>query len=79
MNRMIKYVVAMKTIPQGAATTVWACVAPRVSTESMRGAFLADCGPIPPNEEGQDKDGILRDKLWQVTESQINEALKTAK
>ncbi len=65
-----------KTIPQGAATTVWACVAPRVSTDGLRGAYLADCGPLLPCEAGQDNDKSLRKKLWEVTEKQLDEATK---
>ena len=37
-----------KTIPQGAATTVWACVAP----DLPNGAYLEDCGVAgPPNAD----------------------------
>ena len=32
-----------KTIPQGAATTVFACVSPRVAQADYRGAYLSDC------------------------------------
>jgi len=77
-NRMMGSTIADKTVPQGAATTVWACVVPRGQTDGLRGAYLSDCGPIAPNAAGQDKDGKLREELWQATESQLNEALKKA-
>ena len=36
MNRIFSCLVSSKTIPQGAATTVFACVAPDVGMESVR-------------------------------------------
>lgn len=78
MNSILKHFVQDKNIPQGAATTVWACVAPRGSTDSMRGAYLSDCGPILPNAAGQDNDKTLRKKLWEVTEKQLDEAVAKA-
>lgn len=35
MNRIFSCLVSSKTIPQGAATTVFACVAPDVGMESV--------------------------------------------
>lgn len=73
-NRIVGSVVKSKNIPQGAATTVYACVAPRVSTEGMRGAYLNDCGPAEPTDKAQSKE--LRQQLWKVTDEQLKEAVK---
>jgi retinol dehydrogenase-12 len=79
MNRVIGSVIKSKTIPQGAATTVWACVCPRVGTEGLRGAYLMDCGPgVPATAFGRDEDKALRQGLWKVTEEELDEALKKA-
>ena len=74
----MKHFVQDKTIPQGAATTVWACVAPKVSTDGVRGAYCADCGPILPNPAGQDVDKTMRKKLWETTDQQLDEAVAKA-
>lgn len=76
-NKFISGFVTDKTIPQGAATTVWACVAPVVTTEGMRGAYLADCGAIAPSAEGRDDSGTLREALWQATEAQLLTGIQT--
>jgi retinol dehydrogenase 12 len=74
-NFFASRIIMDKTIPQGASTTVYACVAPRVDEPDMRGAFLSDCGPILPTTLGQDIQGINRAKLLQVTEYQLAQAL----
>lgn len=79
LNRLISWFIADKTIPQGAATTVYACVAPRISLPDMRGAYLRDCGPYPPStSQCIDETGEERQKLWEVTEKQLGEALQQA-
>lgn len=75
-NSFVGNFVRDKTIPEGAATTVWACVCPRVSTEGLHGAYLLDCGPAPPSQIAQDEDKKLRDGLWKLTEEQLEEAVK---
>lgn len=77
-NRVIGRFVKDKTIPQGAATTVFACVAPRVDTVDLRGAYLKDCAPAMPNEAGQDVNKTLRQALWKVTEEQLDGAVAKA-
>jgi hypothetical protein len=47
--RLVGKLVNDKTVPQGAATTVWAALAPVVATAGLRGAYLSDCAPIPPS------------------------------
>ena len=40
-----------KTVPQGAATTIWACVAPQIDkNEDFRGAYLSDCDLKTPSD-----------------------------
>lgn len=77
-NRLVGGLVKDKTIPQGAATTVFACVAPRIETPALRGAYLVDCGPQPPSAIGQDVDKTLRQALWKASEEQLDAALKKA-
>ena len=72
-----------KTVPQGAATTVWACVAPEL--EGRSGAYLADCqvGTEVPGPWGRRmcaptplaQDGEVARALWEKTEEMIAAAL----
>ncbi len=65
-----------KSIPQGTATTLFACLSPRMQSDpAMSGAYLSDCSPIAPNEEGCDITCEGRNKLWEATSSQLKEAL----
>lgn len=77
-NRMLGGFIKDKTVPQGAATTVFACVCPRIGTEGLRGAYLKDCSPAPPTSAGQDEDKKVRRELWKVTDQQLQEALVKA-
>lgn len=62
-----------KTIPQGAATTVWACLSPEAGSEELRGAYLDNCAAVPTNNPlTESKD--LADQLWATTEQQVAEA-----
>jgi hypothetical protein len=66
-----------KSIQQGAASTVWASVAPRIATdESMRGVYISDCAPVAPNSAGMDTDRSGRNSLWEATSRQISVALR---
>jgi NAD(P)-dependent dehydrogenase (short-subunit alcohol dehydrogenase family) len=78
LNRIVGCVVTSKSIPQGAATTVWACVAPRVGTDALRGAYLEDCRVSVPSTAGLDSDKKLRAALWAATEEQLREAVSKA-
>jgi len=49
---MIKMVPVKKTIPQGAATTLYCCVAPPL--ESKGGAYYDDCAAVQPAAVGRD-------------------------
>jgi NAD(P)-dependent dehydrogenase (short-subunit alcohol dehydrogenase family) len=66
-----------KTIPQGAATTMFACLSPTIMNED-RGAYLVDCQASPPAcEQGKDVKGTLRKELWNTIEKEINEVTKS--
>jgi NAD(P)-dependent dehydrogenase (short-subunit alcohol dehydrogenase family) len=57
----------MKTIPQGAATSVYAATAPELAGRS--GSYLADCAIVLPSTEG--RNGAIAAKLWAVTEQLV--------
>jgi WW domain-containing oxidoreductase len=54
----------LKTIPQGAATQVWAAVRPEVRRHN--GAYLADCNVA--RSSGHGRDAALAERLWDETE-----------
>ncbi|KAK9805639.1 hypothetical protein WJX72_009656 [[Myrmecia] bisecta] len=62
--------VKMKSVPQGAATTVYAATAPELLSQS--GSYLADCAVKEPSKEGRDLD--MASKLWEATEEQLKAA-----
>ena len=55
---------ALKSVPQGAATEVYVAVHPAVATIS--GAYFADCNVARPRRDAED--AALAAKLWQVSE-----------
>jgi len=63
----------MKTVPQGAATSVFAVTSPTLGP-AQNGFYLADCAPCVPSTAG--RDGMLADALWAATEKEVGEALK---
>ena len=64
-----------KNIPQGASTTVYACLNPEFAKQDMSGSYLKDCAVLLPNAEGQDVSGTLRAGLWKLTEDKIAAAV----
>ena len=78
-NVFVKGVVSLfksdKSIPQGASTTVFACLDPGLDKKAFSGAYLKDCAIALPNEAAQDTDYTRRVELWKYTEDQIKEAL----
>ncbi|MFO0595518.1 MAG: SDR family oxidoreductase [Myxococcaceae bacterium] len=54
----------MKSIPQGAATSVFAATAPELQGQS--GAYLSDCHVVSPSPAGLD--AALAEKVWGLTE-----------
>mmetsp|Transcript_18897 Transcript_18897/g.28190 ORF Transcript_18897/g.28190 Transcript_18897/m.28190 type:complete len:371 (-) Transcript_18897:192-1304(-) len=61
-----------KSVEQGAATSVYAALA--LQEELKGGEYLSDCAAAKPSAKGEDKDGTLRRKLWNLTENMIQEA-----
>jgi len=78
LTRLFSNVVTSKSIPQGAATTVYACVAPRAGSDELRGAWLEDCGPSLPSAVARDEQGVLTEQLWTASEQQLASALTKA-
>ena len=64
-----------KTIPQGAATTLYGCLEPRLAEPALRGSYLVDCAVAVPDAEGEDAGKTLRKALWAATEEQLAAAL----
>ena len=60
---------AMKSIPQGAATEVWAAVHPDAAKVS--GEYLSNCNVAKSSPQGQDL--ALAAKLWEVSEAKVAE------
>jgi len=57
----------VKTIPQGAATTVYVATAPEV--EDKAGLYFADCNVCPsPNQNINDEVAL---KLWELSEKAV--------
>lgn len=54
----------LKSIPEGAATQVWAAVHPEAAR--LRGEYLADCNPRTSSAQGQDL--AMARRLWEETE-----------
>lgn len=59
--------VALKTIPQGAATETWAAVHPGAA--HLNGEYLADCNIARPRRRAEDP--ALAERLWTVTEQLV--------
>eukprot|EP00618_Florenciella_parvula_P036666 CAMPEP_0119513530 /NCGR_PEP_ID=MMETSP1344-20130328/31615_1 /TAXON_ID=236787 /ORGANISM="Florenciella parvula, Strain CCMP2471" /LENGTH=340 /DNA_ID=CAMNT_0007550761 /DNA_START=14 /DNA_END=1036 /DNA_ORIENTATION=- len=67
-------VVGDKSVEQGTATSVYACLAPNL--EVVSGSYLADCDvAMPKTAEGRDADESVRERLWVETEKAIEAAL----
>jgi NAD(P)-dependent dehydrogenase (short-subunit alcohol dehydrogenase family) len=65
---------ADKSIPQGAATSVWASVADAAAKPELRGAYLDDCA-VSAKLSAQGRDDALADALWDATEARLDAAL----
>ena len=72
--QVIGSAIADKTVPQGAACQVYACVSPRILDDDMRGVYLNDNQPDRPTKSAEDEDNVSN--LWTETYKQINEANK---
>jgi len=79
LNQLASFLVTSKSIPQGAATTVYACVAPQIQEVDMQGAYLDDCkAATPTTATCRDATGEMRERLWVATESELSAALREA-
>jgi NAD(P)-dependent dehydrogenase (short-subunit alcohol dehydrogenase family) len=56
-----------KTVPQGAATSIYAATAPEL--EGQSGAYLADCAVVSASRAGRDE--VLAAKVWTLSESLV--------
>jgi NAD(P)-dependent dehydrogenase (short-subunit alcohol dehydrogenase family) len=61
-----------KDVEQGAATSVYAALAPAGALKD--GAYLNDCAEAQPNPVCSDEDKALRRQLWDATERMLSEA-----
>jgi len=69
LNNILGFLVANKNIEQGAATTIYACMAPGLKS----GSYLSDCAEAVPNSAARDYE--LAEALWAKTEEQLKGAL----
>lgn len=74
-----KFFINDKSIPQGASTTLYACLDPELGKKELSGSYLKDCAVVLPNTEAQDIGGKQRANVWKYTEDEINEALAKGK
>ena len=75
VNFIFDSLVVDKNIPQGASTTLYACLEPSLDQLELRGSYLSDCALATPNTAGIDAEKKLRRALWEVTEKELNQAL----
>ena len=68
-----------KSIPQGAATSVWAATAGEL--EGKGGVYCEDCGVAPVDDESSNKgvrsyalDKESADRLWTISEQIVGES-----
>ncbi|KAG8458924.1 hypothetical protein KFE25_004258 [Diacronema lutheri] len=66
---LISAFIADKSIEQGAATTVYACLSPECGRDDHAGVYLSDCAIAVPNAHARDP--ALRAALWEATEQQL--------
>jgi NAD(P)-dependent dehydrogenase (short-subunit alcohol dehydrogenase family) len=67
----------MKTVPQGAATTVWAATSPDL--DGKGGMYLEDCGIAAVTDDPNDREGVrlyaidphIADDLWDLSEKLV--------
>jgi NAD(P)-dependent dehydrogenase (short-subunit alcohol dehydrogenase family) len=57
----------LKTVPQGAATTIYAATAPELASRS--GIYLSDCAEKAPIKDAFDQD--LAEKVWTLSERAV--------
>jgi hypothetical protein len=72
---VLSFFIADKSIPQGAATSVYACLSPRAVESDHRGAYLMDCGPAAPSKAACDP--ALREAFMGESEKQLDDAMRS--
>ena len=78
LNWLSDKILMDKTIPQGAATSVFAALSPRAGMADYRGAYLVDCAATKPLVEAAENQ-VLVQGLWDETRRQLAEKLKELK
>ena len=73
LSYIFEHVVVDKSVPQGASTTLYACLEPSLDEAANRGSFLDNCVIATPNAAA--RDAALRKALWEATEKDIKAAL----
>ena len=73
LESLIGWMIYDKTIEQGAATTLTACLDPALTAAS--GAYLSDCVVVETSEHCRDESKALRSGLWKATEADLAAAL----
>lgn len=63
-----------KTIPMGAATTVFGLLCPELNSASCNGCYLSDCKITDPSAEA--KDTFKQEALWKISEDHLAAALE---
>jgi NAD(P)-dependent dehydrogenase (short-subunit alcohol dehydrogenase family) len=76
LSFVFEHVVVDKTVPQGASTTLFACLEPSLDEADKRGSYLDSCAVATPNAAARDE--ALRKALWDATERDIKAALAAA-
>lgn len=70
LTKILLRFITNKDVPQGAATSVYACL----SGGLPPGSYLSDCDIATPNEACEDRDGSLRKALWALSDKLVTEA-----
>jgi len=68
--QFVSSIIADKTIEQGAATNVFACLM-ESKDQFEGGEYLSDCSVVMPSKKAKDEDGKLSDWLWSETDRMI--------
>ena len=70
------WVVADKSIPQGASSSLYALLNPQLEAEVHAGAYISDCKVTKPLcDAGVDLTGENRKILWEASEKSLSQAL----
>lgn len=73
-NRLLALVAPDKSIPQGASTSLYACLEPELTSDALRGSYLSDCKVAQPISAAQSVS--LREEFYKVCSEELEEALQ---